>query len=136
MKMPEFTAEASLHETSNRRHSLALDRTSPKRSVVIPQLGGGGFKGLGGCLDDCADLRPNWTAGQCRKICKDPEGIPGSGGGQKRDWASKVLCDYVGGLCAVTTGDGFLESLCLFSSITGYDGPCNCKEWRDLCLAH
>jgi hypothetical protein len=72
MKIPEFTAEASLHRTSNNYRSAALYRASPKRTAVIPQLGGPGFKGFAGCQNDCLDQHPELTRDQCARRCRDP----------------------------------------------------------------
>jgi len=72
MNLPAFTAEASLQDTSSRCRSLTSDSASPKRRVVIPQLGGRGFKGFQGCKSDCLDKHPTWTGAQCERSCRDP----------------------------------------------------------------
>jgi hypothetical protein len=77
MNIPGFTAHASLYRANNRYRPSAGE---PQGSVVIPQLGGKGFIGFGGCIDDCVDRlqsrRPTLTieeaAGQCSKQCRDP----------------------------------------------------------------
>jgi hypothetical protein len=66
-KMPGFTAEASLYRTSNRYRPLAGEA---QRTVVIPQLGGKDFIGLGNCITDCRDA--GFTSAQCVKHCHDP----------------------------------------------------------------
>jgi hypothetical protein len=72
MKIPRFNAEASLNRTCKNYCSPALGRASPKRTAVIPQLGGKGFKGFEGCIIDCAENNPLWTHEQCRRSCADP----------------------------------------------------------------
>jgi|SRR5690349_6216297 len=74
MKLPEFTAEASLYDTGNRYHSLAFDRTSRKTTVVIPQLRGPGAPGPGSCISDCADRHPGWTKARCKSACRAKDG--------------------------------------------------------------
>jgi hypothetical protein len=80
MKIPEFTAQASLYKTSNRYRSSAQPG-EPQRTVVIPQLGGPGFEGWGNCFSDCRDAHPDWTPARCSARCRDPGGmhVPGSG---------------------------------------------------------
>jgi len=70
MKIPEFTAEASLYETRTRYRSLRPE--GGPQGTVLPQLGGKGFKGMAGCMMDCEDRHPNWTTAQCARTCKDP----------------------------------------------------------------
>jgi hypothetical protein len=111
MKIPEFTAEASLCETSNRRRSLPFDHTSPKTNVVIPQRGGVGFKGLQGCILDCMDRHPEWTREQCRRSCVDPFG--GADLGTERSFWDGFLSG---------AGIDFWEVGC--TGITGASGPC------------
>ena len=80
MKIPKFTAQASLYRTSNSYRSPALDRASPKRTAVTPQIGGPDYKGFGGCIDDCMDrvqyFQPELTHKQamleCSRGCRDP----------------------------------------------------------------
>lgn len=79
MSIPRFTAQASLYRTSHRYRSLAFDRASTQRTILAPQLGGPGFKGLAGCLSDCADAHPGWTAARCRMYCRDPGGTSPGG---------------------------------------------------------
>lgn len=82
MNIPEFTAQASLYRTSNSYRSLAFDRASLQRTVLVPQLGGPGFEGYGNCISDCIDTKqyynPKLTyeeAGQaCAGACRDPGG--------------------------------------------------------------
>jgi hypothetical protein len=76
MNIPEFTAQASLYRTSNSYRSLAFDRASPQRTVLLPQLGGPGFEGKGNCISDCADLHPDWTKAQCGAACRASDGPP------------------------------------------------------------
>lgn len=76
MNIPEFTAHASLYRTSNSYCSLAFDRASPLRTVLVPQLGGPGFEGWANCISDCVDTHPHWTAAQCRASCRDPGAPP------------------------------------------------------------
>lgn len=80
MNIPEFTAEASLYRTSNSYRFLTFDRASPERTVLVPQLGGPGFKGYWGCIDDCVDQHPNWKAARCREYCRRDPGVTSSGG--------------------------------------------------------
>jgi len=124
MKIPQFTAEASLYETSDRRRSLPFDHTSPKTNVVIPQLsklpkpGESGFKGLTGCIMDCLDRHPEWkdrdpkwAREQCRRSCVDPFG--GVDLGTERSFWDGFLSD---------AGIDFWEVGC--TGITGASGPC------------
>jgi hypothetical protein len=142
MKLPEFTAQASLYRTSNCYRSPG-QRGESQRTVVMPQLGGPGFGGLQNCINDCVDqllyyhpeLKQVDALKQCRASCRDPGGIGGSGGGRKRDPAIDVLCaaQYAG--CWATEQGSLLELLCEMSWLTGYDGPCSCAELRDRCLS-
>jgi hypothetical protein len=132
MNIPEFTAQASLYRTSNSYRSLAFDRASPQRTVLLPQLGGPGFEGKGNCISDCVDLHPDWTAARCGEICRDPGSIPGSGSGQTRDWASKFLCDSQYAYCVIAGGFVKYRPDLLASCLFG--GPCSCEELRDACL--
>jgi len=142
MKLPEFTAQASLYRTSNRYRSPG-QRGEPQRTVVIPQLGGPGFEGLQNCINDCVDrllyyhpeLKRAEALKQCRAECHDPVGTPGSGGGHPRDPAIEALCtgQYAG--CVAAGQDSFLASLCALSWLIGYYGPCSCAELRDSCLS-
>lgn len=111
MKIPEFTAEASLYQTSNKCRSLPFDRTSPKTNVVIPQLGGKGFKGFQGCVSDCLDQNPNLTRHQCEGRCKDP--FAGVDLGTSRSWFDSFLTNI---------GIDFWEAGC--TGITGAPVPC------------
>lgn len=88
MKIPEFTAEASLYETSNRYRSLGHGGES-RGPGLIPQIGGRGFKGLTGCIMDCQDQHPNWTKQQCARICHDPFG--GSDLSTPGNWLNNAL---------------------------------------------
>ena len=72
MKIPEFTAEASLYRTSGSGRSPRPDRAGRGRTAIIPQLGGPNFKGLNGCISDCVDQHPEMTPDQCRRACSDP----------------------------------------------------------------
>lgn len=76
MKIPEFTAQASLYKARNSHRSLTFDRASAQSTVVTPQLGGPNAPGHAGCLNDCADQHPAWTRAQCAAACKDPIGAP------------------------------------------------------------
>ena len=78
MKIPEFTAQASLYRTRNRYCSPG-QRGERLRTVAIPQLGGPGFVGKAGCISDCLDSHPNWTHAQCERICRDPGGTSPGG---------------------------------------------------------
>jgi hypothetical protein len=69
MNLPEFTAQASLYRTSNSYRSLAFDRASPQRTVLVPQLGGPGFQGLQSCINDCRDENRDFTIAECRAFC-------------------------------------------------------------------
>jgi hypothetical protein len=118
MKIPQFTAEASLYEASNRRRSLPFDRKSLQTNVVIPQRGGVGFKGLQGCILDCIDRHPEWkdrdpkwVHEQCRRSCVDPFG--GVDLGTERSFWDGFLSD---------AGITFWEVGC--TGITGASGPC------------
>ena len=84
MNIPEFTAQASLYRTSNSYRSLAFDRASLQRTVLVPQIGGPDFEGYWNCVNDCRDKHPNLTpkdaAKLCVRSCRDPGGTsPGSG---------------------------------------------------------
>ena len=80
MNIPEFTAQASLYRTSNNYRSPALDRASPKRTAVIPQIGYEDYKGFGGCINDCIDrkqyynpkLKYEEAQRACARACRDP----------------------------------------------------------------
>jgi hypothetical protein len=111
MKIPEFTAEASLYKTRNRRRSVAFDHGSSKKTIVLPQIGNRNFKGLWGCEMDCMDQHPNWTHEQCRRSCTDPFG--GSDLGTSRSFWDGFLSD---------AGIDFWEAGC--TGITGASGPC------------
>lgn len=91
MKIPGFTAEASLNESSNRCRSLPIGRTRPEMDVVIPQIGGREFKGFGGCVSDCMDLHPEWSLEQCRQSCRDPLG--GTDLGTSSSWINDFLTE-------------------------------------------
>ncbi len=100
MSMPEFTAQASLYRTSNRYHSLG-QRGQPQSAVVIPQLGGRGFKGYNGCVMDCLERNPNRTVTQCRRDCHDL-GIAGtSSDSWFNDLASEVGISAWEGACGL-----------------------------------
>jgi hypothetical protein len=103
MNMPGFTAQTSLYRTSNNYRSPALGGASPQRTVLVPQLGGPGFEGLGNCLIDCADQHPDWTAARCRTSCRDPGGTPGSGPryGPSCSVSEPAICGYAGWLACV-----------------------------------
>src|SRR5690242_20596941 len=74
MKIPGFTAQASLYSANNSHHSSLFDRTSAEGSVVVPQVGGSGYEGHGSCLIECAEQHPDWTAERCKLSCRDPGG--------------------------------------------------------------
>ena len=137
MKLPGFTAEASLYDGGKHYRSVTTQSYSSQwcelqRSLAIPQRGGPGFEGMSNCISDCRDLHPHWTAEQCRRRCLDPGGIPGSGGGRRPAdadavcWAGYGVCKAVG--FAVFRPD--LWASCLFG------GPCSCEDLRDDCLSH
>lgn len=111
MSIPEFTAQESLTKTTNHYRSLAFDSASPKRTVVIPQVGGPGFKGLRGCIDDCIDRNPHMTVEQCRRSCVDPFG------GRDLGTSRSSLDTFLTG-----AGIDFWEAGC--TGITGAAGPC------------
>jgi hypothetical protein len=107
MKIPEFTAAASLHRMSNNHRSPAPGRASPKRTAVIPQLGGKEFKGFSGCMDDCIDRHPELTPEQakpvCTRICSDPfmgHDLSTSGSGLN-DFLSSAGIDFWEGACSL-----------------------------------
>jgi len=98
MSMPEFTAQASLYRTSNRYHSPGQP-AGPQEAVVIPQLGGRGFKGYNGCVMDCLERYPNWTAAKCSRHCNDL-GIAGtSSDSSVNDWLSHMGIGAWEGAC-------------------------------------
>ena len=74
MKIPGFTAQASLYSANDSHHSSLVDRTSTKESIVVPQLGGSGYEGQKSCLIDCVERHPDWTAERCKLSCRDPGG--------------------------------------------------------------
>jgi hypothetical protein len=88
MKIPEFTAEASLYVASNRYRSFG-QHGEGQRFGVIPQLGGPEYKGYQGCLDDCMDQHPGWTLRQCAHTCRDP--FTGVDLGTSRSWFNDLL---------------------------------------------
>jgi hypothetical protein len=84
INMPGFSADASLSDgqyrrAARRQEAMGERRGEPQGTVVVPQLGGPGFKGLAGCLMDCQDSHPTWTAARCRAACHASE--VGAGGG-------------------------------------------------------
>ena len=99
MKIPEFTAYASLYRTSNNYHLPAFDHASPERTVLA-QRGGKGFKGFEGCKMDCADKNPNWTREQCRRSCTDPGHAGESSDSSVNDFFSNIGIDFWEGACS------------------------------------
>jgi hypothetical protein len=84
VNMPGFTADASLFGRPCRygagwQQAISEGRGGPQLSVVVSQLGGPGFEGLGNCISDCSDTHPTWTAARCRAACHASE--IGAGGG-------------------------------------------------------
>lgn len=96
--IPGFTAAASLGPTGN-RYSTHANRGAGPNSVLVPQLGGKGYKGFAGCQMDCADQHPTWTAAQCAKICRDP----GHADPSSDSWFNNFL---------TSTGINFWEGAC------------------------
>ena len=74
MKIPGFTAEASLYKKTSSDSSPRRNFSASERAAIIPQLGGEGFKGFAGCQSDCLDQHPEKTREQCRRACVDPFG--------------------------------------------------------------
>jgi len=72
MKLPLFTAEASLYASGSNDRFIRPDPARQPMDAVIAQLGGRGFKGFSGCVSDCLDLHPTWTKAQCARTCRDP----------------------------------------------------------------
>jgi hypothetical protein len=131
MNIPGFTAQASLYRTSNSYRSLAFDRASPQRTVLVPQLGGPGFVGSSGCITDCMDrleyYHPELTIKealrQCGQACRDPVGTPGSGGGYGPlcESSPPASCAIAYWACCHLPGQPFT---CAFI----------CPDWYDDCL--
>ena len=71
MKIPGFTAESSLYETSRVYHKTRIDRSLVATEMVLPQLP----KSTGFCMADCD---PNDY--QCLFDCMEPVDTSGSGG--------------------------------------------------------
>ncbi len=55
----------------------------------MPQLGGKGFKGMAGCIDDCKDKYIGKTDTECRKMCSDP--YAGTDLGTTGNWFNDFL---------------------------------------------
>jgi hypothetical protein len=72
MKLPMFTAESSLYATRGVDRFVRPAIATGHANRVTPQLGGKGFKGFHGCIDDCMDSHPNWNVKQCARACRDP----------------------------------------------------------------
>ena len=113
MKIPEFTAEASLYETSSRYRSPG-QRGGTQRPDIIPQRGGVGFKGHPGCEMDCLDQHPGLTHDQCRRMCNDPFG--GTDLSTPGNWLNHLLSsagiDFWEGACRVNPVSGSVPYLC------------------------
>lgn len=144
MRIPGFSAEASLVERSSSRgygrKAPGGQRGKLQRTVVVPQLPKergvdvDGFQGKAGCLIDCADAHPHWTDAQCAAICRDPGGTHGSGSAQVRDFPSRVPC-YAGyAYCRESGMDSILAFSCL-PWIGWSDGPCSCDEVYSDCMS-
>jgi hypothetical protein len=138
MRIPGFSAEASLGERSSSRgygrKAPGGQRGNLQRTVLVPQLGGSGFQGKAGCLIGCADKHPHWTSAQCAAICRDPGGVPGSGSAQVRDFPSTWPC-YAGYVYCQESGmDSILAISCL-PWIGWSDGPCSCDEVYSDCMS-
>lgn len=132
MNMPEFTAQASLYRSNNRYCSFG-QQGELQKTAVIPQLPNKNAPGKVGCVMDCRDQHPDWSAAKCAARCRDPGGIKGSGSGPTRPadanavcWAGYFACSAVG--LAAFRPD--LWASCLFG------GPCSCEEVRDNCFFH
>ena len=108
MRIPTFTAQASLYRTSNRYRSVGFERSSQQRGIVIPQLGGKGFEGRANCFIDCIDQHPTWTRARCEAICRDPGGTsagdPGVGYGPSCNPSPPADCAYLFAGCCVSSG--------------------------------
>jgi hypothetical protein len=114
--LPGFTGQASLYRAGNGYCSLAGEL---QRAVVIPQLGGPGYVGLPGCIQDCLATNPRWTREQCRRMCTaDPSGGPPPPPDQTNRVLSNVMCWAWWAACEI---DPF-----------GF----GCDEIRDHCLAN
>ncbi len=105
MNIPQFTAEASLYETSNSYRSLG-QRGEPQRAGVITQLGGPNYKGFEGCKMDCMDQHPNWTRQRCERYCRDPFAGHNlsTSGSWFNDFLSSVGIDLWEGACGLLVG--------------------------------
>lgn len=139
MKVPGFTAAASLPIMRGRNTGQHPQKAPGgytediQTSVILPQLPGGNAPGRAGCLSDCVDQHPTWTGAQCRRICSDPGGTPGSGGGRPRDPSADAVCWAGYAVCSAIGFAAFRPDLwasCLFG------GPCSCEAIRDDCLSH
>ena len=86
MRIPKFTADASLYRTTNRYRSGGRGEKS-EGTTVVPQIGGKDFKGKSGCVMDCLDKYPNLTPLQCSRRCSD-SGIAGK---SSDDWLNDTL---------------------------------------------
>ena len=127
MNIPEFTAQASLYKTSNSYRSLAFDRASLQRIVLVPQLGGPGFEGYGNCISDCMDKHPNSkdAVKLCVRSCRDPGGTspgPRVGYGPSCGNSPPESCAYYRAFCCAV--------------IPGFPFSCAaiCEEYYDICL--
>lgn len=99
MNTPGFTAALSLGPTG-RRYSTHANRGDGQRTVLVPQLGGKGYKGFAGCQMDCADQHPTWTAAQCAKICRDPGHADPSSDSWFNNFLTSTGIDFWEGACA------------------------------------
>jgi hypothetical protein len=104
INMPGFTAEASLYISkvcyarSFQQQGLGGQQGELHRAVLIPQLGGPGFKGYRVCVDDCREEHPDWTTARCEARCRDP-GIGGPIGDNDSFWGSFLgALEVIGGI--------------------------------------
>jgi hypothetical protein len=80
MQFPSFTAANALPNHSAYRNRSGLH--AEWGQVLVPALppeGGGnnGFKGFGGCVQDCLDQYPQLNRALCERSCRDSGVSPG-----------------------------------------------------------
>jgi hypothetical protein len=113
MKMPDFTAQASLYRSNSSYRSPTFDGASMQRPVVVPQRGGRGFEGHAFCIDTCRDR--GGTEASCRRICNggDPPKVPGTYGPScDVDPPSSCLA-YLSGCFVALPGSPVILPICL-----------------------
>ncbi len=93
LNMPGFNAHASLYSPGKHYRPAGSEPQGQGHSLV-PQLGGKGFKGFNGCINDCLDSHSGWTREQCARSCRDPGHAGTSSDSSFNDFLSSTGIDF------------------------------------------